>query len=285
MNMKWLKFKSWKDVLIHTIVITILGSSAISFFFYVYLPMITNHGETITVPDVVGMNYEQLDEFLTSRNLRYEITPDSGYSSDLERLAVLKQFPQPLSKVKENRKIYLTLNADSPPLVRMPDLVEGSLKNAQMVLKSYDLKLGKTQYVPDLFFNTILEQKINGNRVTAGDMVPKGSIVDVVVGDGMGRQELESPNVIGLDEESAQIAIIGSGLQVGEKVYQKDNNAVITSVDNNGETTRARIRVSPGSIVRQSPEPGVNMRLKGVVSIWIYQPDSVDLRPSILDNQ
>src|SRR5699024_195337 len=46
-------------------------------FFYIYLPATTNHGETITVPDLKGMTYDQLEQFLTSRNLRYEVTDSS----------------------------------------------------------------------------------------------------------------------------------------------------------------------------------------------------------------
>ena len=44
--------------------------------FYLYFPIITNHGETITVPDLKGLNYDEIDDYLTQRNLKYEIIPD-----------------------------------------------------------------------------------------------------------------------------------------------------------------------------------------------------------------
>ena len=101
-----------------------IGVLLILFFFYVYLPTTTNHGESITVPDLEGVNVEDLDRFLLERDLRFEVLEDSGFSTDYPPHTVLKQFPLPNSKVKENRKIYITLNSTNPPEVRMPDLVD-----------------------------------------------------------------------------------------------------------------------------------------------------------------
>ncbi len=282
--MKFFGTSTWPDVIKHFLVISAIGISVLLFFFFVYMPIITNHGETITVPDVIGISVDDLDDFLVKRNLRYEISYDSGYSSELPPLSVLKQFPKPNAKVKENRKIYLTLNANSPPMVRMPNLVEGSIKNAQMTLKSYDLVLGKREYIPDLFFNTVLEQRMDGREIMEGEMIPKGSVIDVVLGDGMGQQSLESPNLIGLDEESAMIAIIGSGLNVGEITYVIDEIAVVLTTDEEGNEITEEVTVSPGGVQKQRPVPGNPMRLKQDVDIWIYKPDSLNFSPSLLDH-
>ncbi|MEQ8811494.1 MAG: PASTA domain-containing protein, partial [Imperialibacter sp.] len=120
------QFNSWRDVLIQLALMVAIAVVFLLGFFYVYLPNTTNHGETITVPDLEGIPLDELDEFLTDRNLRFEINKDSGFSSQYPALAVLKQFPLPNSKVKENRKIYISLNAKEPPKVRMPQLVDGS---------------------------------------------------------------------------------------------------------------------------------------------------------------
>ena len=71
-------------------------------FFYIYLPVTTNHGESLTVPDLEGMPMDKLDEFLVKRRLRYEVS-DSSYSSRYEPLTVLSQFPGAGAKVKENQ--------------------------------------------------------------------------------------------------------------------------------------------------------------------------------------
>lgn len=279
------KQKTWKDLIIHLLVVVGIGLSAVLIFFYLYLPYITNHGDTLTVPDVRGVTVDELDEFLESRNLRYEVTADSGFSAKERPLAVLKQFPMPNAKVKENRKVYVTLNSEKPPLIRMPKLTEGSVKNAALILQTYDLQLGEIIYVPDPYLNYILRQQIDGREVLEGEKIPKGSKIDLVAGDGLGQQNLESPDLIGYDLESAQIAIIGSGLKVGEITYEKSNIAVIETVLENGTVQSKELEVSPGSILKQKPVKGVNIRLGQKIDLWLYQPDSLNYAPSILNNQ
>ena len=123
-------------------------SSIIFFIFYIYFPFKTNHGDTITVPNLIGMELNEIDEFLSDRDLRYEILDDSSYSSEYPPYTILQQNPSENEKVKENRKIYLTLNSSIPPKIKMPKIINGSVKNAQLILRSYDLKLGDITYVP-----------------------------------------------------------------------------------------------------------------------------------------
>jgi beta-lactam-binding protein with PASTA domain len=281
--MNWFDLSSRRVATVHLGVIAVIAISGIIFFFNYYLPVTTKHGETITVPNVVGLNVSELDEFLSRRNLRFEVTEDSSYSPDYPPFTVLKQFPAENSKVKENRKIYISLNSSSPPMVKMPNLIEGSLKNAQMVLKTYDLILGKTDYKPDLIFNTVLEQRIDGRLVKSGQLVAKGSVIDVVLGDGFGNQALESPNLISLDEESARFAITGSALKIGDVQYESTGKAVRVERDAEGNEVFKKFQVAPGEVFKQLPEPGTAMRIKDIVHIWVYKPDSVSLSPSLLD--
>lgn len=282
--MNFLKINSWKDLLIHAAVVLTLSLAGLLVFFYGYLPLSTNHGETITVPDVRGVTLDQLDDFLKSRNLRFEVTADSGFSAQFPPLAVLKQVPAPNSKVKENRKIYVTLNTEQPPLVRMPKLVGGSVKNAQLIMKTYDLKLGEIQYVPDLALNAILGQRIEGREVLEGERIPKGSVIDLVVGDGLGNQSLESPDLIGLELETAQFAVVGSGLKVGQVKYEKAGVAVKEVVLPDGTVEYENVRVAPGEVFKQYPTAGNTMRLGQMVDLWVYSPDSLKTSSTILDN-
>ena len=72
----------------------------ILFFFYGCLPSTTNHGKTITVPDVIGMHIDQLEEFISKRDLRYSVNEDSAYFHDKPSFTVLKQYPKAGSRVK-----------------------------------------------------------------------------------------------------------------------------------------------------------------------------------------
>ena len=124
-------------ILKHIFFIIIFLVVIIVFLFYLYFPILTNHGETITVPDLKGLNYIEIDDFLSKRNLRYEIIKDSSYTTEYPPLSVIFQNPIYGEKVKEDRKIYLTLNSVKPPKIKMPKLINGSVKNAQLILNNF----------------------------------------------------------------------------------------------------------------------------------------------------
>lgn len=282
--MSFRKPTSIKDFLIHLGVL--IGGSLliVVIVFYVWLPITTNHGETITVPNIQGMTVDELDEFLSKRNLRFEATADSSYSPDHPPLAVLRQVPMPNTKVKENRKIYVTLNAESPPKVKMPKVEDLSLKSAIMVLKSYDLKRGEVRLVPDVFFGVVHEARLNGRVVLEGERIEKGSVIDLVAGDGYGNTIFQSPNLIGLEQEEAEVAIIGSGLKIG-KIRSTDKSlAGFGIVDSLGNDALEYRDIAPGTVQQQYPRPERRVRIGDPIDIWIYKPDTISNTATILDN-
>ena len=222
-------------------------------FFVIYLPNYTNHGESVTVPELEGMHYNELETFLEARDLRYEITLDSGFVADANPLAVLKQNPKPGTKVKQNRKIYITLNAENAPLIKMPGLVNTQLKNAQEILANYGLVRGDIVYVPDIGMNVVLEQKYRGRDIKEGFEIPKGSQIDLVVGDGLGNQSLPIPNLIGMDDTEAEFLILGSGLRMGNINFVKTDT------------------VPKGTVIRQLPPEGINVKTGERVDIWVSE--------------
>ncbi|MEK6480660.1 PASTA domain-containing protein [Catalinimonas sp. 4WD22] len=277
--MNLFKVNSLKDVLIHLAIVIILGATLLVLFFYVYLPNTTNHGETVTVPDLEGIHQDDIDEFLTKRNLRYEVLADSGFTAEYEPFTILNQYPAPGSKVKENRKIFLTLNAINPPKVKMPDLVDGSVKNAQLVLESYGLERGNIKYVPDLAQNAVLEQNYEGSAIEPGTFIPKGSKIDLVVGDGLGNTVLEVPDVKGMDLEEAEFIIVGSGLKVGSVLFQDPSLS--------GQNAREVVENAPPGeryvVARQNPTSEQKVRIGEEIDIWLNLLG--DQEDSILDEE
>jgi len=226
-------------------------------FFVIYLPNYTNHGESVTVPELEGLHYNELESFLKARDLRYEITLDSGFIAESIPLSVLKQNPKPGTKVKQNRKIYITLNAENAPLIKMPGLVNTQLKNAQEILENYGLIRGDIVYVPDIGLNVVLEQKFRGRDIKEGFEIPKGSQIDLVVGDGLGNQSLSIPNLIGMDDSEAEFLILGSGLRLGNVNYVKTDT------------------VPKGTVVRQLPPEGISAKTGVRVDIWVSELEEI----------
>ncbi|HEY8933569.1 MAG TPA: PASTA domain-containing protein, partial [Cyclobacteriaceae bacterium] len=163
-------------------------------YFYAYLPSVTNHGETITVPNIEGKNIEEVEAFLAKHDLRYEVN-DSSYSDKYPPLAVLKQYPSAGAKVKENRKIYVSVNRINPPTVPMPNLVDVSIIGADAILKANELKRGRIHLV-SWPFPTSKEMCHQGRKIEPNERIAKGSSIDLVVGDG-GSTEFKVPSLIG----------------------------------------------------------------------------------------
>lgn len=240
--------------LIHFVIVTGLLLVLCFSYFFVYLPSATNHGESITVPNIEGLPMDKVQRFLSSHDLQVEVN-DSSYSSQYPPLTVLKQYPAAGSKVKENRKIYVSVNRVNPPTVLLPDLIDGSLINAEAVLKGSELKRGKIHLVRGPFLNVVKEMRIDGNKVAPNVRIPKGTVIDLVVMDG-GSMYLPTPNVLDFSYDEARFSLIGSNLNL---------NVILV-----GDTTGLQ-----AIVLKQKPTPNENIKVGDVVDIWVGPPDAV----------
>lgn len=218
-------------------------------YFYAYLPHVTNHDETITVPNAVGKNFNELEEFLGSRDLRYEVS-DSTYSGNHPPLTVLKQYPAEGAKVKENRVIYVSLNRVTPPTVPVPNLIDGSLINADAVLKSNELKRGRIELVRGPFLQVVQGMKYKGQPIEPGERVPKGSVIDLVIMDG-GQSCDGMANLFGKEWDEAIAEIQGINLIPEDPIVVGDTTGVLSVV------------------LKQKPAAGQMVCVGDLVKIWI----------------
>jgi beta-lactam-binding protein with PASTA domain len=230
------KTSSWVDVVIHLGIVTSLLVILFIFFFANYLPFITNHGESIVVPDIRGLDFNKATELLDSKDLEY-IIKDSLYSKTHKPNTILSQFPEPGARIKQSRKIYIVINPLVPPKIPMPKLVGLSFDIALIELKNKDLELGKIKYVPHVSTNTVLEQLYNGSKIQTGQPILKGAKIDLVLSDGVGQTEFDVPALVGLSLSEAETVIRGSDLEVGNIQYDSNSDEPI------------------GTVIRQNPEP------------------------------
>ncbi|AMS26463.1 hypothetical protein AEM51_04925 [Bacteroidetes bacterium UKL13-3] len=179
----------------------------------------TRHGESLTVPDITGLKMEDAEKLLASKNLKFMIT-DSLFFEDKPKNSVLDQNPSPQSKVKEGRIVYITLNSSKAPLVNIPNLIDVSLRQAQVMLQSVGLKVGRLIYKPDIAQNVVLEQLYGNQQTVPGTKIPKGSVIDLVLGDGLGQGDVSLPNLSGMTLEEARNLLQSAALNVGSVVYQ-----------------------------------------------------------------
>ena len=203
------------------------GAGAVVFVLLVFFAMqqwlssYTLHGESISVPDLRGLKIDKAETFLRDKNLRFAVV-DSIFNLDQQPGVILEQDPSPNSKVKENRTIYLSINASLPPKIKMPDLIDVSLRQAEAILQSNGLKTGSLIYKPDLAKNAVLAQLYRGAEIRPGSDISKGSVIDLVLGDGLGNTMVAVPNLVNLTRSEALFVLKASSLTIGSINYDED---------------------------------------------------------------
>ena len=207
-----LKSNSKKDLLIH-LGIVFCGSVALFLgFFFIYLPISTLHGKSVKVPSIEDKTLNEIESIIDNAGLKFEIN-DSNYVEGKKPLTILSQYPVAGHEVKPGRKILLTVSSYYPPQIKMPKLIDLSLRSAEMQLQSLGLKTGKIIYVPDLS-DAVQKQLRNNNPIDSGAIVFKGSSIDLVVGDGKKTVPLKLKNFIGKTKEEAIFGLNALGLKI-----------------------------------------------------------------------
>jgi len=186
-----------------------------------WLKIYTHHGKTIVVPDLTGLTMEEVDDVTSSRRLRFEVV-DSVFSTEMPRGTVIKQNPVATSRVKKNRKIFLTMNAVNPEMVSMPQLIGLSFRQARLALQNAGLVQGNITYKPDFAKNNVLQQMHRDTVINEGTIITKGAVIDLVLGMGLSSETTRVPDLVGLGLEEANAIISDYFLNLGAITYDEN---------------------------------------------------------------
>ncbi len=234
--LKFLKSKLflWQILLMIVAAFAILALVMWSLSFY------TQHGQTIKVPSYVGFTERQIQNQVKNAGLEYVII-DSVYRLDARPGEIVDQIPSAGKDVKNGRKIFFTINAYNREMVEMPQLVDYSLRNAQVVLESKGLKLGTVTYSPSEYVDLVLGQYLDGKPIKRGEKVAKGSYIGLTVGSTATGQLSLVPELVGFNLRDALETIEKAGFVVGSLLY--DDN-IYSSAD-----------TATSVVYKQTPEP------------------------------
>ena len=185
-----------------------------------WLKIYTHHGKTIMVPDLAGLSLDEVDDVTSSRRLRFEVV-DSVFSTEMPRGTVVKQNPTASSRVKKNRKIFLTMNAVNPEMVSMPQLVGLSFRQARLALQNAGLIQGSITYRPDFAKNNVLQQMHRDSVINEGTVITKGAVIDLVLGMGLSSETTRVPDLMGRGLEEATAILSDYYLNLGAVTYDQ----------------------------------------------------------------
>ena len=180
-SMKFFYSKSFiKQIFLAVVIFSVIILLSILFLFFY-----TNQTSKILVPNLIGYEVSEIQEIMDDNKLRYEIIDSSFYNPDFKKNTILEQIPEPSKTVKKNRKIYLTVNPSSYGNVIFPDLIQLTLRNAQSTLSALDLELGEIDYEDNIGKDMVLKVFIDSKQILPGEIVPKKSKIDFIVGNGI----------------------------------------------------------------------------------------------------
>jgi beta-lactam-binding protein with PASTA domain len=147
------------------------------------LKIYTRHGIEFEMPNFIGQESETLikdppNDFII-------VVADQVYDREQPAGTVIKQNPLPKERVKKGRKVYLTVSSAVPPQIKMPSLIDVSVRQAEIMLSALGLKMGNPIYKQSPFENVVLEQLHKGRPIAAGTEISMGETIILVVGKDM----------------------------------------------------------------------------------------------------
>lgn len=147
------------------------------------LDVYTRHGEAVVVPDVKGMTVDEAAKMLRNHGLSCVVS-DSNYVKNKPAGMVLDLNPGVGQKVKEDRTVYLTINTLDVPLRPVPDVADNSsVRQAQAKILAAGFKLNELQTVTGEK-DWVYGVKYQGRPLSAGDKIPLGASLTLMVGNG-----------------------------------------------------------------------------------------------------
>lgn len=196
------------------IVLVFIGIYAVS----VFLDSYTKHDEFIEVPEFEGFHYTEIDEFISDKDLRFEIT-DSIFDPKKPGGVVVEQIPNSGELVKPNRKIYFTINSVVPPSVILPELRDITVRQVMSKIETYGLTVDSLVYKPAECDNCVIGVLYKGKEVLPGERIVKGGSISLVIGEGIGSERIPVPYLYKMHFNEVRSFLNEKGLNLGYFEY------------------------------------------------------------------
>lgn len=209
----------------------------------------SGENDEVEVPDFKGMTLEEAQIEAEKYGLKVE-EGDQVYSPDQEEGKITSQTPGKGAKVSKGKVITVNISLGKKDGV-VPNIVGMDYKEAKAYLKDFGFELGMVVKVK----STKPENTVITQSVEAGSTADKGTVIDVEVSDGKGKEMKEVPYLIGKDVDTAKSEIIAAGFKVGNIYYEESDeypkNTITSQQYKSGEEleegTAIDIVVSKGS--------------------------------------
>ena len=150
-----------------------------------WLDFSTNHNQKIEVPNLSKLSLEEVEQTLDDLDLNWEVIDSASFNADYPKKSVIEQSPEAGDFVKENRKIYLTLNPSGFKDIVIPDFYGKTKRQAVSQLTAIGFRISAQEiYVNDIAKDVVRGLIFNGKDLKNGDKIPQDSELILKLGDG-----------------------------------------------------------------------------------------------------
>lgn len=188
----------------------------------------TRHNESVQVGNYIGMSLDEATRRARDRSFRMVVIDSIDASGSNEGKApgtIVDQDPSPFSRVKQRRRIYLTIIKSVPSDTELPQLVGRYLYDqykAAAESRGFKTEIKERQFDAKLEPNTILyffyqDRKITDEDLRNGVKLPRGSLLEFVVTE-RSADFVEIPDLVCKTYEAASFIISANNLAVGNIV-------------------------------------------------------------------
>jgi beta-lactam-binding protein with PASTA domain len=160
-----------------------LAFTVLIFLLLWWMSITTNHNQKIEVPNLAKLSIDKVEDVLNDLDLRYEVLDSANFNPDYPRFTIIEQIPKPGKFVKEDRKIYLTINPSGYRKIKVPEVLGITARQAKPTLLAMGFQIGNVSTRPHIS-DHVLEMRYKGEELTPGTEISKTSVIDLIVGDG-----------------------------------------------------------------------------------------------------
>lgn len=210
------------------------------------MPIVVNHGNERELPDVIEMTLDQAKKVLEKEGFNV-IVKDSLYDANHDLGTIIEQSPYPFATVKEGRRVYLTISIGDKPIV-MPKLIGLSPRDAELTIKSYNLKMGSKSYMPSDIF---LEGTVIGQSYPQGQQIKANTRINITISIGKLKEEKTVPSLVGKSLYEAKESLKLNNIAIGEITYEE------------------RDKILPETVLKQSLEPGKKVEPGEIIDLVV----------------
>ena len=234
--------------------LAVLFMALLIFGVNMWLRSSTHHGKAVAVPDLTSLALEDAKVLLSENNLQFRVIDSAEFDPELPLGSVVNQFPLAGAEVKEQRVVLLTINPFVVRKIEVPFIVEKTVRRAVYDLQSKGFMVGQLIYKADIAKDVVLGLEINGQSIQPGDKFIKGTVIDLILGSGLGDERVAVPYLKFLTRNEAEIELKSNSLNLGLAIFDDEVTDSLTA-----------------QVYRQNPKPSheAKLRMGQFIDIWL----------------